>query len=390
MLVGLYAVSALFSYFQGYVMSGVTAKVTFRMRNEISEKMHALPLSYYDKTTHGEVLSRITNDVDTISQTMNQSLSQIITSVTSLVGITVMMFTISWQLTLTALIIIPLSMAAVIAIVRRSQGHFKNQQKFLGNVNGHVEEMFSNHVVVKAFCGEEDSAETFDQYNNLLYKSAWKAHFLSGLMMPITGFIGNLAYVAICILGGYYAVHGAMTVGGIQSFIQYIRSFTQPIFQIANISNVLQQTAAAAERVFEFLDEEEEVAEAEDALSVRRDETKPTKRNVVSVKGRVSFDRVSFGYDPEKAVIHNFSATVEPGRRLPSSARPGRGKTTIVKLLIAVLRRQRRLDHGRRAMISGRSNGRKCATVRHGAAGYLALQRHGDGQHTLWPAGRVR
>ncbi|MFA9379815.1 MAG: ABC transporter ATP-binding protein [Acetanaerobacterium sp.] len=333
-LIGLYALGAVLSYLQGYVMSGVSAKVTFRLRNDISEKMHKLPFGYYDKTTHGEVLSRITNDVDTISQTLNQSLTQIITSVTSLIGITIMMFTISWQLTLAALCILPLSMVAVVAIVKKSQRHFKDQQKFLGNVNGHVEEMFGSHVVVKAFCGEEDSSKTFEVYNDSLYKSAWKSNFLSGLMMPITTFIGNLAYVAICILGGYYAVNGAMTVGGIQSFIQYVRSFTQPITQIANISNVLQRTAAAAERVFEFLGEEEEIKEESNALSVNHNPDEPNTDTQMDIVGHVGFEKASFGYDPEKMVIHNFSAKVKPGQKIAIVGPTGAGKTTIVKLLM--------------------------------------------------------
>ena len=333
-LAGLYGVSAIFSYLQGFVMSGVTAKVTFKLRNDISDKMHKLPLGYYDKTTHGEVLSRITNDVDTISQTFNQSLTQIITSVTSLIGITIMMLTISWQLTLAALCILPVSMIVVIMIVKKSQTHFKNQQKFLGNVNGHVEEMLGSHVVVKAFGGEEDSSKTFGEYNEALYKSAWKANFVSGLMMPITMFIGNLAYVAICILGGYFAANGTMTIGGIQAFIQYVRSFTQPISQIANISNVLQQTAAAAERVFEFLGEQEEVKEESNALSVNHSDTIPNTDTLVHIDGHVGFERASFGYDPDKIVIHNFSAEVEPGQKIAIVGPTGAGKTTIVKLLM--------------------------------------------------------
>ena len=333
-LVGLYGISALFSYLQGYVMSAVTAKVTFKLRNDIGEKMHKLPLGFYDKTTHGDVLSRITNDVDTISQTLNQSLTQIITSVTSLIGIVIMMLTISWQLTLAALCVLPVSMIAVILIVKKSQVHFKNQQKLLGSVNGHVEEMFGSHVVVKAFNGEEDSARTFGEYNESLYKSAWKSNFLSGLMMPITMFIGNLAYVAICILGGYYAVNGVMTVGGIQAFIQYVRSFTQPISQIANISNVLQQTAAAAERVFEFLGEQEEVPEEADALSANRNDAVSDSGTLVHIAGHVGFERVSFGYDPNKVIIKNFSAKIKPGQKVAIVGPTGAGKTTIVKLLM--------------------------------------------------------
>ncbi|NCB52773.1 MAG: ABC transporter ATP-binding protein [Clostridia bacterium] len=333
-LIALYAVSALFSYLQGYLMSNVTAKITFRLRNDISEKMHALPFGYYDKVTHGEILSRITNDVDTISQSLNQSMTQIIASVASLVGITVMMLTISWQLTLVAMCILPISAVAVMLIVKKSQTHFKNQQKYLGRVNGHVEEMFGSHVIVKAFCGEEDSRKTFEEHNKSLYKSAWKANFLSGLIMPITQFIGNLAYVAICILGGYFAVQGNMTVGGIQAFIQYVRSFTQPITQIANISNVLQQTAAAAERVFEFLGEKEEPEETAGALSVERDADEPETDTSVHIAGNVSFEQVSFGYDPEKPVIHDFTARIKPGQKIAIVGHTGAGKTTVVKLLM--------------------------------------------------------
>lgn len=334
MLIGLYGVSALFSYLQGFVMSAVTAKITFKLRNDIGDKMHRLPLGYYDKTTHGDVLSRITNDVDTISQTLNQSLIQIITSVTSLIGISIMMISISWQLTLAAILVIPVSMVAVILIVRKSQVHFKNQQNFLGSVNGHVEEMLSNHVIVKAFNGEEDSAKAFDGFNNSLYQSAWKSNFLSGLMMPITMFIGNLAYVAICILGGYFTVQGIMTVGGILAFIQYVRSFTQPIAQIANISNILQQTAAASERVFEFLEEPEEKADAENALSVIPQEQVPASASEVHIDGRVAFENASFGYKPEEVIIKDFTASVKPGQKIAIVGPTGAGKTTIVKLLM--------------------------------------------------------
>jgi ATP-binding cassette subfamily B protein len=333
-LVGLYATSAVFMYLQGFVMSGITAKVTFRMRNNISEKMHSLPLGYYDKTTHGEVLSRITNDVDTISQTMNQSLTQIITSVTSVIGIAFMMFSISWRLTLVALCVIPVSLVVVVSIVKKSQKHFKDQQRFLGKVNGHVEEMLSGHVVVKAFNGEEDSSRTFGEYNDALYTSAWKSNFLSGLMMPIITFIGNLAYVAICIFGGYFAVQGTMTVGGIQAFIQYVRSFTQPIAQLANISNILQQTAAAAERVFEFLEEKEELRETEHALSVNQDDSKPDTDLSVHVDGKICFDKVSFGYNADKTIIHEFSASISPGQKIAIVGPTGAGKTTMVKLLM--------------------------------------------------------
>ncbi|MDD3653970.1 MAG: ABC transporter ATP-binding protein [Desulfotomaculaceae bacterium] len=333
-LAGLYGIASIFSYLQGFVMSAVTAEVTFKLRKDISEKMHKLPLGYYDKTTYGEVLSRITNDVDTISHTLNQSLTQMITSVASLTGISVMMLTISWQLTLATLCVIPVSMIVVLMIVKKSQRHFKDQQKYLGRVNGHVEEMFSSHVVVKAFGGEDDSLKIFGEYNEALYKAAWKANFLSGLTMPIITFIGNLAYVAICILGGYYTVNGTMTVGGIQAFIQYVRSFTQPIAQMANISNVLQHTAAAAERVFDLLDEQEEAKEGANALSVNHDHTVPNTGTPVHISGHVDFKQVSFGYDPDKIIIRNFSAKVKPGQKIAIVGPTGAGKTTIVKLLM--------------------------------------------------------
>jgi len=331
-LVILYGISVVLSYLQGYIMSGITADISKRFRTDIENKIHILPFGYYDRVTYGEILSRITNDVDTINQTLNQSLTQVITSVTSLLGIIVMMFTISWQMTLVVMCVLPISMLSVLSIIKHSQKHFKAQQEYLGNVNGHVEEMFGSHVVVKAFNGEEESEREFDEYNGKLYKSAWKANFLSGMMMPITGFIGNLAYVAVCILGGYYAVNGIMTVGGIQSFTQYVRSFNQPISQIANISNVLQQTAAAAERVFEFLDEKEEIPEAEHALSVRKNgEGGP---DAVEVRGSVCFDHVSFGYSPDKIIIHDFNACVSPGQKIAIVGPTGAGKTTIVKLLM--------------------------------------------------------
>ncbi|MEH7350984.1 ABC transporter ATP-binding protein [Gottfriedia acidiceleris] len=323
-LIGLYLLSSLFAYFQGYVMSGVTMKVTYKLRSDINDKIHKLPLSYFDQTSHGEVLSRITNDVDTINQTLNQSLTQITTSITSIIGITIMMISISWQLTLVALCILPLSMVFVLMIVKKSQKHFINQQRYLGKVNGHVEEMLGNHVLVKAFSGEEESTRAFSEYNDELYKSAWRANFLSGLMIPITAFIGNIGYVAICILGGYFTANGSMTVGGIQAFIQYVRSFTQPISQIANISNILQQTAAAAERVFEFLEEKEEVPEITNALSIKHNE----------VTSDVRFNHVAFGYTPEKMIIHDFNLVVKPGQKIAIVGPTGAGKSTIVNLIM--------------------------------------------------------
>jgi len=334
-LAGLYGVSALFSYFQGFIMTGVTMKVTYQLRKDIDEKIHRLPLGYYDKTTHGDVLSRITNDVDAISQSLNQSITQIITSVTSVLGILIMMLTISWQLTLIELLIIPLSILFIGLIVKKSQKYFVGQQKYLGKVNGHVEEMYGGHVLIKAFNGEEQSAKQFETYNDKLYQSNWKSNFLSGLMMPVTNFIGNLGYVAVCIAGGYFAANGMMTVGGIQAFIQYIRSFNQPIAQLSQISNVLQQTMAASERVFEFLDEEEEVPEKEGALSIFHGEEERAGVGQVCVKNcGVEFDNVTFGYAPEKTIIHNFSAKIQPGQKVAIVGPTGAGKTTIVKLLM--------------------------------------------------------
>ena len=318
----LYLLSTVFSYVQGWIMAGVSTDIAYRFRRDISEKINRMPLKYFDGTTQGEVLSRITNDVDTVNQTLSQSLSQIITSVVTVIGVLVMMLSISWAMTLVALTIIPLSAVVVALIVGQSQKHFKRQQDYLGHVNGHVEEMYGGYIVVKAFNGEEKSIEQFGHYNDTLYDSAWKSQFLSGLMMPIMMFIGNLSYVAVTILGGWLAIRNAITVGDIQAFIQYVRTFTQPIQQLANISNVLQQTAAAAERVFEFLDEEEEVPET----------TEPVKLD--QVVGKVEFRDVRFGYDPEKIVIHGFSAVALPGQKVAIVGPTGAGKTTMVKLLM--------------------------------------------------------
>lgn len=321
-LIILYLISALFAYIQGHIMSNVSMKVTYNLRRDISEKIHKLPLKYFDKKNYGEVLSHITNDVDAISNSLNQSLTQIITSVTSIIGIMVMMFTISWQMTLVALCVLPLSFIFIMLVVKKSQKHFVSQQESIGHVNGHIEEMYSSHTVMKAFNGEEESLKKFDEHNEKLHDATWKSQFLSGMMMPIMNFIGNLGYVAICILGGYLAVNGRIAVGDIQAFIQYMRQFTQPIAQVANISNVLQQTAAAAERVFEFLAEEEEPA----------DTTKPA--NVSRIQGAVRFENVKFGYNPEKTVINDFTASVKPGQKVAIVGPTGAGKTTIIKLLM--------------------------------------------------------
>lgn len=321
-LIGLYLISALFGYIQGWVMSSISMKVSYNMRKEISEKINKMPLRYFDGTNHGEVLSRVTNDVDTLSQTLNQSLSQIITSITSIIGILVMMLTISWQMTLVALVTIPLSGVVIGVIVKNSQKYFKQQQDYLGHVNGHVEEMYGGHLVMKAFNGEKESVEKFDKMNKELYGVSWKAQFFTSIMMPLMGFIGNLGYVGVSILGGYLAVRKVVEVGDIQAFIQYMNQFTQPISQIANISNILQQTAASAERVFEFLDEEEEVAEAKNPIKLD------------NVKGRVDFKDVHFGYDPNKIIINDFSASIKPGEKVAIVGPTGAGKTTMIKLLM--------------------------------------------------------
>ncbi|MDD2484789.1 MAG: ABC transporter ATP-binding protein, partial [Eubacteriales bacterium] len=321
-LVGLYAVSSLFSYFQNYIMSGVSMKITYEFRKNISEKIDRMPIKYFDSKTHGEVLSRITNDVDTISQTLNQSLAQIITSITTVIGVLVMMLSISWLMTLVALLVVPLSGMATMLVVKRSQKYFKKQQEYLGHINGHIEENYSEHNIVQVFNGEKEAVRKFQKMNEELYDSAWKSQFLSSMMMPMIGFIGNLGYVVVCILGGYLAVKRTIEVGDIQAFIQYMRSFTQPIGQIATISNTLQSTAAAAERVFEFLSEEEEIEEVTEAKI-------PTE-----VSGRVEFRNVTFGYTKERTVIRDFSAKIEPGQMVAIVGPTGAGKTTIVKLLM--------------------------------------------------------
>ena len=321
-LLGLYLLSFGLSYLQGFVMTGVTQKVTYRLRQDISKKISRLPLAYFDGTSTGDVLSRVTNDVDTVSQSLNQSLTQIITSVTTVLGVLVMMLTISPTMTLVALLVLPISFLLIGAIVKKSQPLFKRQQNYLGKVNGHVEEMYGGHLVVQAFDRADESIATFEELNDELYNSAWKSQFFSGLMMPLMNFVGNLGYAAICVLGGYLTIQGRISVGDIQAFIQYVRSFTQPISQIANISNVLQQTAAAAERVFEFLEEEEEVA----------DPDQPLDPSVV--EGEVAFAHVKFGYDPSKIIIHDFSAIIQPGQRVAIVGPTGAGKTTMVKLLM--------------------------------------------------------
>ena len=328
----LYLISAGFSLLQGFIMTGVTMKVTYNLRNDIIKKINRMPLNYFDGTSHGEVLSRVTNDIDTLSQSLNQSVTQVITSLTTVVGILAMMLSISVRLTLVALLIIPVSFILILIVIKRSQKHFKNQQKYLGHVNGHIEEMYGGHVVMKAFNGEENSVKKFDEFNDTLYVSAWKSQFLSGLMQPMMGFVSNLGYVVICILGGWMAASGSLNVGDIQAFIQYVRSFTQPIAQIANISNILQQTAASAERVFEFLEEEEEISE-EVKVKVATAEQE-TSEGVVRVSGNVEFKNVHFGYNKDKIIINDFSARVREGQKIAIVGPTGAGKTTIVKLLM--------------------------------------------------------
>ena len=332
-LVGLYLVSALFQFIQGYIMAGVSNSISYRLRKDIDEKIHKLPFNYYDGVTVGEVLSRITNDVDAINHSLRQSITQIITSAASMIGIMVMMFSISWQMTLMALATIPVSLIVVAFIVRKSQRHFVNQQKYLGVVNGLVEENYSCHIIVKAFNGEEKSLNQFEESNDRLYNSAWKANFLSGLMMPLMSIIGNFGYVVVCVIGGSLAVRGMITVGNIQAFIQYMRQFTQPILQLSQISNVLQQTMAAAERVFDFLGETEETAEMQETFKICKDGEKESS-SCIAVAGNISFRDVNFGYGPDKTVIHSFSAEVEPGQKIAIVGPTGAGKTTIVKLLM--------------------------------------------------------
>ena len=322
LLLALYIVSALFSFFRGYIMAGIAQQVAFTMRRSISEKINRLPLKYFDTQSHGDILARVTSDVDTVNNSLNQSLSQIITAVTTILGVLVMMFTISWLMTLVSLLILPISIFSVTWVTRRSQKHFAAQQAGIGRVNGHAEEMYSAYTIIKAFNGEEKSAELFDRYNDTLYDSAWKAQFLSGMMMPVMNFVGNISYVAVAILGGWLAMQKIITVGDIQAFVQYVRLFTQPLSQTAQIAGVLQSTVAAAERIFEFL------AEAEEPLDKL---VLPTEQPFA---GEVVFEAVNFAYQVDKPVIHNFSALINPGQRVAVVGPTGAGKTTIIKLLL--------------------------------------------------------
>ena len=321
-LLTLYVISAVFSYGQGYIMSKVSMKITYNLRKEISEKINRLPLSYFDKKNKGEVLSYITNDIDKLSENLYQLITQVIVSVTMIIGILVMMLSISYQMTFVAIAVLVISMVSMVLLMRKSQKYFTKQQSNLGHVNGHIEEMYGNHTIVKAFNGGKKSVEDFNVYNDKLYKAAWKSEFLSGLMRPITMFIGNMGYVVICVLGAAYATKGYITVGNIQSFVQYMRSFNQPIDQLSNITNVFQVTVAAAERVFDLLDEKEEVKDVENPESIK------------DIKGNIEFNHVHFGYDEDKIIINDFNADIKEGQKIAIVGPTGAGKTTIVKLLM--------------------------------------------------------
>ena len=321
-LASLYIISSIFSFVQTFITSDISQKVSYNLRKSISEKINKLPLNYYDRKTNGEVLSRVTNDIDAISQNLNQILSQMITSATTLIGVLIMMLSISVTMTLVSLIVIPLSLVMIMLVVKKSQKHFRAQQEYLGHTNGHIEEMYSGHNIMKAFNGEEKAIEEFDKLSDTLYNSAWKSQFLSGMMMPIMTFIGNLGYVIVAIMGGFLAIRNKIQVGDILAFIQYVRSFMQPIAQTAQIANVMQQTAAAAERVFEFLEEEEVVEDVKKPISTE------------GIEGAVEFDHVRFGYNEDKIIINDFSINIKPGQKVAIVGPTGAGKTTIVKLLM--------------------------------------------------------
>ena len=323
-LLGLYVISAAFQFIQGFIMTGISQKVSYNMRKDIAAKMNRMPMNYFDKRTHGEVLSRVTNDVDTLSSSLNQSITQLITSITTIIGILIMMLSISVKMTLIALAILPVSGIVVGVVVKHSQKYFHRQQEYLGHVNGQVEEIYSGHDVVRVFNREQASFEEFDKSNKVLYESAWKSQFISGIMMPIMQFIGNLGYVGVAVFGAYLAARGKINVGDIQAFIQYVKNFTQPIQQMAQVSSMIQSTAAAAERIFEFLNEEEEEQTARNHAPV----------SINDVKANVGFDHVKFGYSDDKIIIHDFSANVHEGQKIAIVGPTGAGKTTMVKLLI--------------------------------------------------------
>ncbi|MEW9936198.1 ABC transporter ATP-binding protein [Clostridium butyricum] len=321
-LLGIYLISAVFSFIQGFIMTGVSQKLTYRLRKEMIEKIDRMPMNYFDRRTHGEVLSRITNDIDTLNQSLNQSMTQIITSITTIIGIVFMMYTINVIMTCVIVLIVPISLIFITFIAKKSQKYFKEQQDYLGHVNGQVEEVYGGHNIVKVFNGEEDAINKFNTDNETLYRSAWKSQFLSGLMQPIMMFISNIGYVAVAILGGFFAIQNKISVGDIQSFIQYTRSFTQPLAQIAQISNMLQSIAASSERVFEFLEEEEEVQFVDNPESIE------------NIEGNVEFKNVKFGYYPDKIIINNFSLKVNEGKKVAIVGPTGAGKSTIIKILM--------------------------------------------------------
>lgn len=321
-LLGLYILSAIFSYIQGFIMTNISQKYTYRLRKQVSEKINRLPMGYFDKKTNGEVLSIVTNDIDTMSQSLNQSATQLITSITTLIGVLIMMLSINVIMTLVALLILPLTGFVTMMIVSKSQKHFKNQQEYLAHVNGEVEEMYSGHSVIKVFNAESKVIDQFEKDNQVLCQSAWKSQFLSGMMHPIMNFIGNIGYVMVAILGGFYAIKGKITVGNIQSFISYTKSFTQPIGQLAQVSNMLQSMIAASERVFEFLESEEESIVLDNPIKVD------------GIKGNVEFKHVQFGYNPNQIIIQDFSAKVKQGQKIAIVGPTGAGKTTMVKLLM--------------------------------------------------------
>lgn len=359
-LLGLYVISAIFGFIQSFVMSGVSQKVSYKLRKQISEKINLMPLKYFDTKTHGEVLSRVTNDIDMMSQSLNQIMTQFITSITTLIGVLIMMISISGVMTVATILMLPLSGVLISLVVKKSQKFFKTQQEFLGHVNGQVEEVYGGHNIVKAFNGEEDAIREFNKLNDKLYNSAWKSQFLSGMMMPIMTFIGNLGYVMVSILGGYLAIKGSITVGDIQSFIQYVRSFNQPIAQTAQIANLVQSTMAAAERVFEFLEEEEEVQFAENPVKIKnpmagvvgrefqeennkkshhhkeveKEVAAVSEDELIEIEGSVQFENVHFGYSEDKIIINDFTAKVKPGQKVAIVGPTGAGKTTMIKLLM--------------------------------------------------------
>ena len=321
-VLGLYLLSSVLSFLQGWIMTGITQKICYRMRKEITEKINRMPMKYFESRTYGEVLSRITNDVDTLGMGLNQSVTQIITSTATIIGVLVMMLSISPLMTLIALVVLPVSGLCVSLVVKKSQKHFITQQEYLGHINGQVEESYGGHLVIKAYNKEDEMISQFNQTNDVLYTSAWKSQFLSGIMMPIMQFIGNLGYAAVALSGGMLAIRGIITIGDIQAFIQYVKSFTQPIQQIAQVTNQVQSMAAAAERVFEFLEEEEE------------DQIVEQPADVTKVVGNVEFEHVSFGYNPDQMIIHDFSAKAEAGQKIAIVGPTGAGKTTMVKLLM--------------------------------------------------------